>query len=76
MKRRFLDLFRKYLNKEEKMSLDKQYVIELQQLIGKKLKNPEMAKKAAQIIEEMIDEKAEGQSDHKTKYKDSSKKSA
>lgn len=41
------------------MALDKKFVQELQQLIGTKLKDPEMAKKAAMIIEQMLEEKAE-----------------
>ena len=63
-KSNFLNLFRKGKTKpksksKDKEAMDKKYVQELQNLIAKKLKDPSMAKKAAQIIEDMIQEKAD-----------------
>jgi|SaaInlStandDraft_2_1057019.scaffolds.fasta_scaffold174689_2 hypothetical protein len=61
-KNNFLNLFKKGKTRpksQDKEAMDKKYVQELQNLIGKKLKDPSMAKKAAQIIEEMIQEKAD-----------------
>ncbi|MBT7610246.1 MAG: hypothetical protein HN576_10850 [Bacteriovoracaceae bacterium] len=67
-KNKFLNLFKKDAGrsnpsvsqeeeKQDKNAMDKKFVQEIINLIGKKLKDPSMAKKAAQIVEEMIQEK-------------------
>jgi hypothetical protein len=67
-KNKFLNLFSKEKvkatspepstkEKQDNAVMDKKLVQELRNLITKKLKDPSMAKKAAQIIEEMIQEK-------------------
>ena len=41
----------------KKNNADKQVIEQLQKLIGQKLKDPNMAKKAAQVISEMLNKK-------------------
>ncbi len=60
----------KNLYQKKDQTMDKKFIENIKQLIGRKLSDPDIAKKAAQIIEDMIQKKKK--SHPKNQYKKSS----